>query len=140
MLCIRSCAVRMQPSRRGRASGVYKKTPLTLSFLTFHFSLFTPHFLPLQVPEYIPGAEPMEDEEEAPEYVPEGGMMENQDQAEEDPEEEPKEDPEEEPKMGKMEEEAEQDPNDDEDFVDYFELAPPPSPGSSNESLPHTDD
>ncbi|MED6163507.1 hypothetical protein PIB30_080581 [Stylosanthes scabra] len=30
-----------------------------------------------EVPEYIPGAEPMEDEEEAPEYVPGNGMMEN---------------------------------------------------------------
>ncbi|MED6210901.1 hypothetical protein PIB30_068470 [Stylosanthes scabra] len=58
-----------------------------------------------EVPEYILGAEPMEDEEEAPECVPGDRMMENQDQAEEDLEEDPKEEPEEE-----SEEDPEEDP------------------------------
>ncbi|MED6162738.1 hypothetical protein PIB30_073436 [Stylosanthes scabra] len=61
-----------------------------------------------EIPEYIPGAEPTEDEEEAPEYVLGDGMMENQDHAEEDPEMDPKEEPEEDP-----EEESEEDPKED---------------------------
>ncbi|MED6186055.1 hypothetical protein PIB30_063122 [Stylosanthes scabra] len=77
-----------------------------------------------EVLEYILGAEPMEDEEEAPEYVPANRMMENQDQAEEDleqdhemdPKEDPKKDPEEEPKEDleeELEEELEEDPEED---------------------------
>ncbi|MED6187105.1 hypothetical protein PIB30_073217 [Stylosanthes scabra] len=97
--------------------------------------------------EEEPGLDPEEDnhgeessDEEVPEYILEDGPAENQDPGEEElegsgvdhemdpnpnpeePEEDPKEDLEEEedPEMGEIEEEAEQDPNDDEDFVDYF--------------------
>ncbi|MED6128050.1 hypothetical protein PIB30_093920 [Stylosanthes scabra] len=120
-----------------------------------------------EVLEYNPGAEPMEDEEEAPEYVPGDGMIENQDQAEEDPEEEleeepeeyPEKDPEEEPEE-EPEEDPEEDPNQDpedeemeevvklqprddeydEYFANYFELASPPSPDNSVGSPPPEDD
>ncbi|MED6136457.1 hypothetical protein PIB30_056269 [Stylosanthes scabra] len=95
-------------------------------------------------------------DEEVPEYIPEGGPAENQDPGEEEPEgpgadhemdpnpdpEELEEDPEEDPEMGEEEVEAVE-PSDNEYnayFTNYFELAPPPSPDSSDESLSPTDD
>ncbi|MED6188604.1 hypothetical protein PIB30_087494 [Stylosanthes scabra] len=83
----------------------------------------------------------MNSEEEVLENIPEEGLAADQDLEDEEPEEEdlemiPDQDMEDE----EMEEETEQDPNDDEEFVDYFELAPLASPDSSDESLPPTDD
>ncbi|MED6159245.1 hypothetical protein PIB30_040545 [Stylosanthes scabra] len=96
-----------------------------------------------EVPEYIPGAEPIEEEEEEeiPEYIPGEGLVAGQDlEDEESEEEDPEMDPDQDMEDEEMEEEAEQDPNDDEDFVDYFELAPPTSPDISDESLLPTND
>ncbi|MED6173242.1 hypothetical protein PIB30_057490 [Stylosanthes scabra] len=117
--------------------------------------------------EEEPGLDPEEDnhgedssDKEVSEYIPEDGPIENQDPGEEEPEgpgadhemdpnpdleepeEDPKEDPEEDPEMGEEEVEAVE-PSDDEYneyFANYFKLAPPPSPDSSDESLPPTDD
>ncbi|MED6159321.1 hypothetical protein PIB30_041320 [Stylosanthes scabra] len=94
-----------------------------------------------EVPEYIPEAEQIEEEEEVPENIPEEGLAADQDLEDEELEEE---DPEmildQDMENEEMEEEAEQDTNNDEEFVDYFELALPASPDNSNESLPPTDD
>ncbi|MED6146993.1 hypothetical protein PIB30_039951 [Stylosanthes scabra] len=101
------------------------------------------------VPEYIPGAEPVEDEEEAPEYIPGKGPAENQDPKEEEPEEEDpemdseedsEEDPDQDPEDEEMEEPAEEHPNHDIYFADYFELAPPAIQDSSTGSPPPNDD
>ncbi|MED6187825.1 hypothetical protein PIB30_080194 [Stylosanthes scabra] len=68
-----------------------------------------------------------------------------EEEEEEDPEEEEEEDPEEEEEpekeheMEEEQEEAERDPNDDDEFQDYFELAPPASPDSSDDSILHAD-
>ncbi|MED6183246.1 hypothetical protein PIB30_036232 [Stylosanthes scabra] len=98
-----------------------------------------------EAPEYIPGAEPIEEAEEIPEYDleeedPEEDPEEALNGEQEEDSEEPEEDPEEDPIMNfnledeEMEEEAEQDLNDDDKFLDYFKLAPPPSPDSSYDS------
>ncbi|MED6127954.1 hypothetical protein PIB30_093009 [Stylosanthes scabra] len=89
-----------------------------------------------EVPEYILGAEPMEDEEEAPEYAAGDGMMENQDQAEEDPEEDPEMDPEEDPEED-LEEELEEEPEEDpeEDPEEELEEDPEEDPNLEGEEM-----
>ncbi|MED6140077.1 hypothetical protein PIB30_089750 [Stylosanthes scabra] len=99
--------------------------------------------------EEEPGLDPEEDnhgedspdEEEEPESPGANHEMDPNPDPEE-PEEDPEEDPEEEPEMGEEEVEAVE-PSDDEYneyFANYFELVSPPSPDSSDESLPPTDD
>ncbi|MED6222688.1 hypothetical protein PIB30_066799 [Stylosanthes scabra] len=109
-----------------------------------------------EVLEYILGTGQSDDE--VPEYIPDDWPAENQSPREEEPkgpaeepeeEEDPKEvDPEEaeeqveENEMGEEEVKAVE-PSDDEYqeyFADYFELAPPTSPDSSDDSIPPADD
>ncbi|MED6200493.1 hypothetical protein PIB30_085649 [Stylosanthes scabra] len=83
----------------------------------------------------------MNSEEEVLENIPEEGLAADQDLEDEVTEEEDIEMiPDQDMEDKEIEEETEQDPNVDEEFLDYFELAPPASPDSSDESLPPTDD
>ncbi|MED6187720.1 hypothetical protein PIB30_079128 [Stylosanthes scabra] len=134
-LCVLTRAERTHPSRRGRALGMAPKA-LTNSINLFIYILG----------EGLAADQDLEDEE-LEEKDPEENLEEGPE--EKDPEENLEEGPEEkDPEMGpdqdmeneEMEEEVEQVPNDDEEFVDYFKLAPPSSPDSSDESLPPTDD
>ncbi|MED6223915.1 hypothetical protein PIB30_078750, partial [Stylosanthes scabra] len=113
-----------------------------------------------------PEMDSAEESKEVAEYMPENGPAENQNlgeeepegsgadheidsnldsEEEEDPEEEEEEDPkeeeepEEEHEMEEEQEEAKRDPNDDYEFQDYFELSPPTSPDSSDDSSPPAD-
>ncbi|MED6197370.1 hypothetical protein PIB30_055836 [Stylosanthes scabra] len=115
-----------------------------------------------EVPKYVPGAEPMEEEEdpekdpeEDPEEEPEEDPEEDpEEESEEDLEEDPEEEPQEEqPEAMEQEEEEEEgqeiafdwanheeggggegiDLSNHDDFVDYWELAPPPSPANDED-------
>ncbi|MED6152324.1 hypothetical protein PIB30_090835 [Stylosanthes scabra] len=108
-----------------------------------------------EVLEYIPEDWPTENQnpgEEEPganhEMDPNLDPEEEEDleeEEEEDPEEEEEEDPEEEEEpeeehgLEEVQEEAERDPSDDDEFRDYFALAPPASPDSSDDSTPPAD-
>ncbi|MED6126467.1 hypothetical protein PIB30_078797 [Stylosanthes scabra] len=114
-----------------------------------------------------PETDSAEEPKEVAKYMPEIGPAENQDleeeepkgsgadrkidpnldsEEEEDPKEEEEEDPEEEEEpqeeheIEEEQKEAERDPNDDYEFQDYVELAPPASANSSDDSTPSTDD
>ncbi|MED6187896.1 hypothetical protein PIB30_080942 [Stylosanthes scabra] len=114
-----------------------------------------------------PEMDSTEESEEVPEYISENGPAENQNpgeeepegpragheidpnldsEKEEDPEKEEEEDPEEEEEpeeeheMEEEQEEAERDPNDDDEFQDYFALVPPTSPDTSDDSILPADD
>ncbi|MED6176408.1 hypothetical protein PIB30_087937 [Stylosanthes scabra] len=114
-----------------------------------------------EVPEYIPKNGPTENQNPG-EEEPEGSVADHEmdpnldSEEEQDPEEEEEEDPEEEEEeeenpeeeekpdeeheMEEEQEEAERDPNDNDEFQDYFALAPPASPDSNDASILPADD